>query len=305
MTRPAPDQVQKIACVGGGYIGAGWAAAFLAAGKDVVMSDPGPDAEAKARVIIAQAWTYLEELGLGEGASQDRFSFAASVEEAVADADFVQESAPDREDLKIALFAQMDAAARPDTILASSSSAFIPTNLQSECKHPERVIIGHPFAPSYLIPLVEVVGGKKTDPAAMDWAFDFYEAVGKKSMKLKNEIEAYVANRIQHVVFEEAASLVADGICDYEDIDTAMAYGPGLRWAFAGPVSCYHLGGGKGGVRHMIDHFGWKRDEKAKNDLIASVDNMYGHLSMDELERWRDENLMVMLKGLKPAPGKG
>ena len=113
MTRPAPDQVQKIACVGGGYIGAGWAAAFLAAGKDVVMSDPGPDAEAKARVIIAQAWTYLEELGLGEGASQDRFSFAASVEEAVADADFVQESAPDREDLKIALFAQMDAAARP------------------------------------------------------------------------------------------------------------------------------------------------------------------------------------------------
>jgi 3-hydroxyacyl-CoA dehydrogenase len=227
------------------------------------------------------------------------------VEDAVADADFVQESAPDREDLKITLFAQMDAAARPDTILASSSSAFIPTNLQSGCKHPERVIIGHPFAPSYLIPLVEIVGGKKTDPAAMDWAFDFYEAVGKKSMKLKNEIEAYVANRIQHVVFEEAASLVADGICDYEDIDTAMAYGPGLRWAFAGPVSCYHLGGGKGGVRHMIDHFGWKRDEKAKNDLIDAVDNMYGHLSMDELERWRDENLMVMLKGLKPAPGKG
>ena len=305
MTRPAPDQVQKIACVGGGYIGAGWAAAFLAAGKDVVMSDPGPDAEAKARVIIAQAWGYLEELGLGEGASQDRFSFTTSVEDAVADADFVQESAPDREDLKITLFAQMDAAARPDTILASSSSAFIPTNLQSGCKHPERVIIGHPFAPSYLIPLVEIVGGKKTDPAAMDWAFDFYEAVGKKSMKLKNEIEAYVANRIQHVVFEEAASLVADGICDYKDIDTAMAYGPGLRWAFAGPVSCYHLGGGKGGVRHMIDHFGWKRDEKAKNDLIDAVDNMYGHLSMDELERWRDENLMVMLKGLKPAPGKG
>lgn len=305
MTRPAPDQVQTIACVGGGYIGAGWAAAFLAAGKDVVMSDPALDAEAKARVIIAQAWEHLAELGLADGASQDRFSFAASVEEAVADADFVQESAPDREDLKIALFAQMDAAARPDTILASSSSAFIPTNLQSECKHPERVIIGHPFAPSYLIPLVEIVGGKKTDPAAMDWAFDFYEAVGKKSMKLKSEIEAYVANRIQHVVFEEAAELVAQGICDYEDIDTAVAYGPGLRWAFAGPVSCYHLGGGKGGVRHMIDHFGWKRDEKAKNDLIGAVDNMYGHLSMDELERWRDENLLVLLKGLKAAPGKG
>ncbi len=305
MARPAPDKVQKIACVGGGYIGSGWAAAFLAAGKDVVMSDPGPDAEAKARVIIDQAWGYLEGLGLADGASPDRFRFACSVEDAVADADFVQESAPDREDLKIALFAQMDTAARPDTVIASSSSTFVPTNLQSECKHPERVIIGHPFAPSYLVPLVEIVGGKKTDPTVMDWAFDFYEAVGKKSMKLKNEIEAYVANRIQHVVFEEAASLVAQGVCDYQDIDTAVAYGPGLRWAFAGPVSCYHLGGGKGGIRHMIDHFGWKRDEEAKDQLVAAVDDMYGHLSMDELERWRDENLMVMLKGLKPALKKG
>jgi carnitine 3-dehydrogenase len=305
MARPAPDKVQKIACVGGGYIGAGWAAAFLAAGKDVVMSDPGPDAEAKARVIIDQAWGYLEGLGLAEGASPDRFSFAASVEEAVGDAEFVQESAPDREDLKIKLFAQMDAAAPADTVLSSSSSAFIPTNLQSECKHPERVIIGHPFAPSYLIPLVEVVGGKKTDPAVMDWAFDFYEAVGKKAMKLKNEIEAYVANRIQHVVFQEAASLVQQGICDYKDIDTAVAFGPGLRWAFAGPVTCYHLGGGKGGVRHMIDHFGWTGAEEDKQRLIGEVDAMYGHLSMDELERWRDENLMVMLKGLKSAPTKG
>ncbi|MBN34849.1 MAG: 3-hydroxybutyryl-CoA dehydrogenase [Rhodospirillaceae bacterium] len=304
MARPAPDQVQRIACVGGGYIGAGWAAAFLAAGKDVVMSDPGPDAEAKARVIIEQAWPYLEGLGLAPGASPDRFSFASSVEDAVAEVEFVQESAPDREDLKIKLFAQMDAAAPADTVLSSSSSAFIPTNLQSECSHPERVIIGHPFAPSYLIPLVEVVGGKQTDAEVLTWSHAFYEAVGKKSMTLKNEIEAYVANRIQHVVFEEAASLVAQGVCDYEDIDTAVAYGPGLRWAFAGPVTCYHLGGGKGGVRHMIDHFGWKRDEDAKNQLIGSVDNMYGHLSMDELERWRDENLMIMLKGLKPVPAK-
>jgi len=304
MARPAPDKVQRIACVGGGYIGSGWAAAFLAAGRDVVMSDPGPDAEAKARVIIDQAWPYLEDLGLAEGASKDRFSFAGSVEEAVADAQFVQESAPDREDLKIKLFAQMGEAAPADTVLASSSSAFIPSNLQSECAHPERVIIGHPFAPSYLIPLVEVVGGKKTDPAVMDWAFDFYEGVGKKAMKLKNEIQSYVANRIQHVVFQEAASLVDQGICDYRDIDTAVAFGPGLRWAFAGPVTCYHLGGGKGGVRHMIDHFGWTGEEAAKQRLIGEVDGMYDHLSMDELERWRDENLLVMLKGLKDAPLK-
>ncbi|MBT5432481.1 MAG: hypothetical protein HOI34_03005 [Rhodospirillaceae bacterium] len=304
MTRPAPDKVDRVACVGGGYIGAGWAAGYLAAGKDVVMSDPGPDAEAKARVIIDQAWPYLERLGLAEGASRDRFSFAANVAEAVGDAHFVQESAPDREDLKIDLFKQMDAAAPADIVLASSSSAFLPSRLQSQCNHPERVVIGHPFAPSYLIPLVEVVGGEATDQEAIDWAFDFYEATGRKAMKLKKEVMAYVSNRLQHVVFEEAASLVAQGVCDYQDIDTSVAYGPGLRWAFAGPVTCYHLGGGKGGVRHMIDHFGWKRDDEAKDQLIAAVDDMYGHLSMDELERWRDENLMVMLEGLKAPPKK-
>ena len=305
MARPAANNVKTIACVGGGYIGAGWAACFLAAGKDVVMSDPGPDAEAKARVIIAQAWPHLKKLGLvAKGASQKRFRFAASVAEAVAKADFVQESAPDREDLKIKLFAEMDAHARRDTILASSSSAFLPSRLQSKCKHPERVVIGHPFAPSYLVPLVEVVGGKKTSKAAMKWAFDFYEAVGKKSMMLDKEIEAYVANRIQHVVFEEAASLVDQGICSYDDIDTAVAYGPGLRWAFAGPVTCYHLGGGKGGIRHMIDHFGWKRGPKAKKALLASVDSRYGHLEMAELEAWRDDNLVAIMKGLKPVPQK-
>ncbi|MBT7614305.1 MAG: 3-hydroxyacyl-CoA dehydrogenase, partial [Rhodospirillaceae bacterium] len=261
-------------------------------------------AEAKARVIIDQAWPYLERLGLAEGASRDRFSFAANVAEAVGDAHFVQESAPDREDLKIDLFKQMDAAAPADIVLASSSSAFLPSRLQSQCNHPERVVIGHPFAPSYLIPLVEVVGGEATDQEAIDWAFDFYEATGRKAMKLKKEVMAYVSNRLQHVVFEEAASLVAQGVCDYQDIDTSVAYGPGLRWAFAGPVTCYHLGGGKGGVRHMIDHFGWKRDDEAKDQLIAAVDDMYGHLSMDELERWRDENLMVMLEGLKAPPKK-
>jgi len=298
MTRPTPDKVERIACVGGGYIGAGWAAGYLAAGKDVIMCDPGPDAEAKARVIINQAWPYLVRLGLVEGSSRKRLRFTTSVEKAVADAHFVQESAPDREDLKIALFKQMDAATPADVVLASSSSSFLPSSLQSKCIHPERVVIGHPFAPSYLIPLVEVVGGTATDPETIDWTVDFYEAVGRKAMKLKKEIESYVANRLQDVVFEEAASLVAQGICDYQDIDFAITNGPGLRWAFAGPMTCYHLGGGRGGVRHMIDHFGGMGDEDANHQLIAAVDDMYGHLSMEELERWRDENLMVMLQGI-------
>jgi len=305
MTRPAPKDATTVACIGGGYIGAGWAACFLAQGKDVVMSDPGLDAEAKARVVIDQAWPYLKKLGLAPGASRRRFRFAASVADAVHDADFVQESAPDREDLKIELFAEIDRHARRDTVIASSSSAFLPSRLQSKCKHPERVVIGHPFAPSYLIPLVEVVGGRKTSKAAMAWAFDFYESVGKKAMTLKKEIEAYVANRLQHVIAEEAAELVAQGICTYDDIDVAVAYGPGLRWAFAGPATCYHLGGGKGGIRHMIAHFGWKRDPRAKNQLVGSIDRRYGHLEMAELERWRDDNLLAMLQVLKAVPATG
>ena len=302
MTRPDPQHVGKIACVGGGTIGAGWAAVFLAAGRDVVMSDPAPDGEAGARRIVDQAWPFLERLGLAGGAARDRLSFVPSMEEAVSGAEFVQESAPDREDLKIALFEAMDAAAPAGTVLASSSSQFVPSRLQSRCRHPERVVIGHPFAPSYLVPLVEVVGGEGTSPEVLDWTCAFYESVGKKALRLAREIDSYIANRLQHVVFEEAAALVAEGICSYRDIDTAMTFGPGLRWAFAGPVTCYHLGGGKGGVRHMIDHFGWKRDDRARQDLIDAVDSMYGHLDIDDLERWRDENLVAMLQGLEGAP---
>ena len=302
MARPQADRIERVACVGGGTIGAGWAAVFLAAGKEVTMSDPAPGAEGRARAIVDQAWPWLERLGLAPGACRQRLRFVASPEEAVARAQFVQESAPDREDLKIALFARIDAACPTWTVLASSSSSFLPTRLQSQCRHPQRVVIGHPFAPSYLLPLVEVVGGQATDPAVMDWACAFYDSIGRRPLRLKKEIEAYIANRLQHVVFDEAASLVEQGICDWRDIDTAVACGPGLRWAFAGPATCYHLGGGKGGVTHMIDHFGWTRGEEARRRLIGEVEAMYGHLTMDALERWRDENLVTLLTGLKPPP---
>ena len=200
MTRPAPDKVTKVTCVGAGTIGSGWAAWFLAQGMDVTMTDPSPEAEALARINIDQTWPVLETLGFKEGASRDRLSFDPDLAAAVADAEFIQESAPDREQLKIDLFAEIDAAAPADTVIASSSSAFLPSRLQSKCKHPERVIIGHPFVPSYLVPLVEVVGGEKTAKDVMDWGYDFYEAAGKKAMKLKKEIASYVANRIQHAV---------------------------------------------------------------------------------------------------------
>ncbi len=302
MQRPAPECVRRIACVGAGTIGAGWAAVFLARGMDVVFSDPGADAEPKARAIVDQAWPLLERRGLANGASRRRLRFAATVAEAVENAEFVQESAPDREALKIDLFAAMDAAAPRHTVMASSSSAFLPSRLQSRCTRPERVLIGHPFAPSYLMPLVEVVGGEHTDAETLDWALAFYRAVGKVALRLRREIDAYVANRLQFAVFAEMASLVRQGVCGYEDIDTAMTCGPGLRWAFAGPVLCYHLGGGKGGVRHMIEHFGWEGDPGEAEALVAAVERMAGHLDIDELERWRDQNLLTMLSALRPLP---
>ena len=302
MTRPAATEVKHVTCVGAGTIGAGWAAYFLARGLDVVATDPGPDAEMRMRKNIEGAWPKLEILGLSDGASLDRLHFTADLAAAVGEAQFIQESAPDYEELKIELFENIGAHAPADTVISSSSSKFLPTSLASRCANPQRCVIGHPFVPSYLVPLVEVVGGQQTTDEVMTWTTAFYNAVGKKALRLKKEIDAYVANRLQHVVFGEAAQLVADGVCDFEDIDTAMRYGPGMRWAFAGPVLCYHMGGGKGGIRHMIDHFGWGGPQGQDKTLIEAVDEYVGDTSMDELEQWRDDNLLTMLKHFKPMP---
>ena len=305
MARPQPEQVKRVACVGAGTIGGGWAAYFLSRGMDVVATDPGDGARETLERMVNGVWPKLESLGLAPGADPARLHFTTRVEEAVAEAQFIQESAPDKEDLKIDLFERISQAAPADTVISSSSSKFLPSRLARSCVHPERCIVGHPFAPSYLIPLVEVVGGEKTSDEVLDWAVRFYRHVGKKPLRLKKEIEAYVANRIQHAVLTEAANLVEQGICDYQDIDSAVANGPGLRWAFAGPPTCYHLGGGKGGVRHMIDHFGWSYgSEEGATALIEAVDKMTGHVDMDALESWRDDNLLTIMKGLKPLPPK-
>ena len=302
MSRPDPNAAKTVTCVGAGTIGAGWAAYFLSQGLDVIATDPGADAEQRMLTNIDGAWPKLEQLGLAEGASRDRLRFTASLEDAVAATDFIQESAPDYEDLKIELFERMDAHAPSDVIISSSSSKFLPTSLASRCKHPQRCIVGHPFVPSYLVPLVEVVGGEKTTDAVMDWAMAFYTRVGKKALRLKKEIDAYIANRLQHVVFEEASRLVEQGICDFPDIDDAMRYGPGMRWAFAGPMMCYHLGGGKGGVHHMIDHFGWRGPEGQDQVLISAVESTVGDVDVDTLEQKRDDNLLLMMKGFKSLP---
>ena len=297
MALPDPKSVERVTCVGSGTIGGGWAAYFLSQGMDVVASDPGPDAERNLRDLVSRAWPKLEQLGLADGASPERLRFEPDLASALADTQFVQESAPDREELKIELFEKIDAATAPDVVISSSSSQFIPTSIASRCAHPERVIIGHPFAPSYLLPLVEVVGGEKTDEAVLDWAMTFYTAVGKHALKLRNEIEFYISNRLQSVVSQEIHSLVQAGICNYEEADRAVVYGPGLRWAFAGPLLCSHMGGGRGGIRGSIAHWGWNGPPELEAQAISEAEESAG-TDMAAIESWRDDNLLIMLKQL-------
>ena len=298
--RPDPERVKRVACVGTGTIGGGWAALFLARGLNVVATDPGPGAEAKLRAMIDQVWPALTSLGLAGTRERGRLDFVATVAEAVRGAEFIQENAPDREELKVELFAEIDRYAPPDTIIASSSSGFLPERLAANCRHPGRCIIGHPFAPSYLLPLVEVVGSDRNPKAVLDWAVAFYADLGKQPLLLKRGIEGYIANRIQHVILEEAARLVDAGVCDFKDVDDAVTGGVGLRWAFMGPALCYHFAGGRGGIEHSLEHFGWWGSEASKQDIKRSLERIVGGRSMEELERWRDANLVALLKARKP-----
>ncbi len=295
------ENVKQVTCVGVGTIGAGWAAYYLSRGFDVVATDPGLNAEANLNQVINDAWPVVMQLSPAHDADRSRLRFTPDLADAVAEADFIQESAPDREQLKIALFAEIDAHAPADCIIASSSSDFLPTRLAAQCNHPQRCIIGHPFAPSYLMPLVEVVGGEKTSTEAMHWSMDFYNHIGKKALRLKKEINSYIANRLQNVVLKEATALVEAGVCNFDDIDDAMRYGPGMRWAFAGPAMCYHLGGGKGGLDAMIDQFGFDGSDEARENLVASVKRMSAGNNMDDLEKWRDANLVLLYQKLLMA----
>ena len=297
--RTSPENVKQVTCVGVGTIGAGWAAYYLSRGFTVVATDPGPGAQDNLNKMVDAAWPVVMAQNPASSASRDNLEFEPDLSRAVAEADFIQESAPDREDLKIELFQAISEHAPADTIIASSSSDFLPTNLASRCRNPERCIVGHPFAPSYLMPLVEVVGGQQTASEAMDWAMDFYNHIGKKALRLKKEINSYIANRFQNVVLDEAISLVEQGICNFDDIDAAMSYGPGLRWAFAGPALCYHLGGGQGGARAMAEQFDFGGSQEAWHNLLESIDRMRGGLDVDDLEQWRDRNLMMMLERLR------
>jgi 3-hydroxyacyl-CoA dehydrogenase len=246
--------VRRVAIVGTGVIGASWAAQYLARGFDVVANDPAPNAEANLRKYVDDAWEQLQAIGLSAGGSRGRLTFTSNMKEALSNADFVQENGPERPDFKIKLFADLDDVTPPDSLIASSSSGITMSVIQSKCKRPERCVIGHPFNPPHIIPLVEVVGGAKTSPDAIRQAMAFYASIGKKPIHLRKELPGHVANRLQAALYREVAYLIEQDVLSVADADDAVSWGPGLRWGVMGPSLQWHIGGGAGGIQHFMQH---------------------------------------------------
>jgi 3-hydroxyacyl-CoA dehydrogenase len=307
---PADKPFRRIAIVGTGVIGASWAALFLAHGLEVIATDPAPNAEENLREYIDNAWPALEQLGLSSDASKEHLSFTTKLSDALKDVDLVQENGPERPDFKIKLFAEMDALTPETTILASSSSG-IPIGVsQSSCKYPERCVIGHPFNPPHLIPLVEVVGSKKTSPATIERAIAFYTSMGKRPIHVRKEVVGHVANRLQAALYREIVYLIEQDVLSVSDADAAVSWGPGLRWGVMGPNLLFHLAGGQDGIHHFMEQFTgpmttWWKDlgnpeftPDVKEKIVQGVLAEAGNQSIDELAGERD-GLLLGLLGLR------
>jgi len=303
-----PDQVRRVGLAGAGVIGGGWALHYLRMGLDVDVYDPAPHAQGDLLRMLEVTWPLLERIGLRPGASPDRIRFHSDLAAAVGEADMVQENSPEDSALKRAVLAAIDRAAPPDVVIASSTSGFAMTMLQADCARPQRCVVGHPFNPPYLIPLVEVVGGERTDPAAVDWLVAFYAAIGKRPLRLTRELPGFVGNRLQEAMWREALHMVAAGEATVEEIDEAIAYGPGLRWAQMGPCLTFHLAGGSAGMARMLDHFGaallepWTRlaapplTGQLRERMVSGCLREADGRPVAELERMRDEFLAELLQ---------
>jgi carnitine 3-dehydrogenase len=313
MTRPAPADVRTVTCVGAGVIGGGWAAYFLAHGYRVVAWDPAPDAEARLRHLVAAAWPALTELGLADGASVENLVYEPDLAAACGQAEFVQESAPEDLELKRTLLAEIDAVTPDGVVIGSSTSGYGMSEMQGRCAHPERTVVGHPFNPPYLIPLVEVVGGAATDSSAVAWAADFYRHAGKSVITMDREVPGFIANRLQEALWREALHMVNAGEATVEQIDRSITDGPGLRWPVQGPMLTFHLAGGQGGMAHMLDHFGpslqspWTRlvaaelTPELRDAVVDGCEREADGRSIDELVAERDRGVIAILRALGRA----
>ncbi|MEM8876243.1 MAG: 3-hydroxyacyl-CoA dehydrogenase NAD-binding domain-containing protein [Pseudomonadota bacterium] len=297
------SDIKRIAVLGAGVIGASWTALFLAAGRSVEVYDPAPGAEQAIRDYIETAWPSLEDLGLTKRATPDGLSFVSSAAEAVAEADFVQENVPERIAVKHAIFAEVEPALAQDAIVSSSTSGMTLEELQEGWDDPAKLILGHPFNPPHLIPLVELTANARTDDGVLERAEAFYADIGKVTIRIRKGLPGHVANRLQAAVWREAVYMAVEGVASVEDIDKAMWAGPGLRWAAMGPTMLFHLGAGKGGLQAFCDHFrdtfnGWwdglgdpRLDDEVIAKLVAGVTDEAGGQSTEELAVRRDRML--------------
>ena len=312
--RPDPGDVRRIACIGGGLIGSGWAASFLAAGYDVIVQDPNPEASGILHRTIETAWPSLVAMG-ADAAQPGKPRFTTDLEEAVADADFVQESAPERLDVKQDLYRRLDSAMANDVVIASSTSGLLLSDIQATAGNAARMVLGHPFNPPYLMPLVEVVGGRRSAAEAVEWACAFYQAAGKHPLKLDREVPGHVADRLQQAIWNEILHMIAAGEATPEQIDASIIHGFGPRLAIMGYCLLFHMAGGEGGMRHFLEHFdpvvadAWTRlpsppiTPELTETMVAGCERLQGGRTMEELAELRDEALVGFLRHYRAVTG--
>ncbi|MYJ70865.1 MAG: L-carnitine dehydrogenase [Rhodospirillaceae bacterium] len=310
--------IERAACIGGGVIGGGWAARFALNGIDVAICDPDPDAERKARAMLENAERAFVRLFGDDRPAPGALRFAGSVAEAVDGAGFVQESVPERLDLKRAVLAEIDAAAPAGVLVASSTSGLLPSDMQRDLNYPARTLVGHPFNPVYLLPLVELVAGRDTLPASVERAAEIYASLGMKPVVVRKEIDAFIGDRLQEALWREALWLVHDGVATVEEIDDVIRMSFGLRWAQMGVFQTYRLAGGEAGMRHFLEQFGpclawpWSKltdvpelDDALIDTIADQSDAQAAGLSVRELERLRDDNLIAILEALERSGNAG
>ena len=307
---PDISKIKTIASLGGGPIGGGWSAHFLAQGFDVRAYLHSMDEEASFRTIVETAWVSLQDLGLAKGASLDRLFISSNLEDVVKTAEFIQESGPERLDIKQALYKQLGEIVAPHIVIASSTSGLMMSDIHAECATPERTLVGHPFNPPYLLPLVELVGGASTDAKAIEWADAFYRHAGKEPLILKKEIPGFVATRLQEALWREALHMVANDEATPEDIDRALMYGPAPRMVVQGQCMAFHVACGEGGMATNLDQFGpalklpWTRlaapelNKELRDAMVDGCNDLAAGRHFAEMAAERDRRIVAVLKAL-------
>ncbi len=303
---------QTVGLIGGGVIGGGWAARFLLAGVDVQLYDPDPEAGRKLAEMLNNARTAARALSDAPMPPEGSWVVVGSVAEAVSGVQFVQESAPERLNMKCALLGEVSATARADVVIASSTSGLLPSRLQAQMTSPERLVVGHPFNPVYLLPLVEICAGEQTSARSVERASAVYTALGMRPLHVRREVDGFIADRLLEAMWREALWLVADEVATVEDVDDAIRFGAGLRFASMGTMLTYRIAGGEGGMRHFMSQFGpalqwpWSKltdVPELTDDLLDRIekqsDAQAAGASVRELEQRRDECLVAVLRGLR------